>query len=541
MEAPEPQGAQPSQYLPSGPPDPLMFEGFEGINTMTLRPGVDDKEAAWLSNFMPLGPKRNLRTMWGLSAPLSTVAELGYPSATISFFEFVNIGTNPYCFLVLSNGALYVINTNTGVPKLIANPGTIFNPSQTTVGISQYGSSFVIIVSQQTNGYFIWDGTKFYFPGDVGPDGKTMPVGLGGTAVEIYTGRVWIAGGASIIFSAPGSITDFSSANGGGNFTSTDSFLRYSFVQLKQTNGFLYLIGDSSINYISGVQTSGSPTPITTFTNQNADPEVGTAWPGTVDVFSRNILFANPFGAQVSYGGAVTKISEKLDGVYNTTGPNFANLVPSAAKATIFGKKCWILLLPIIDPIINQQVNKLFLWNGKIWWAAEQEVSLTFIQYQEISSVLTAWGTDGKSIYQLFAQPSPSLTKTAQSKLWDAPGGYQFAKFVTRLWGIVKYYDSRNPSISVTIDDESGTNVSPGQISAVVGFSTWFNADGTLATWTTDLGVTSEWVGGGAYSLFAPQAVGQNGVLIGMTVQTQCADMALISVMMDAKIGPYRG
>jgi len=27
---------------------------------------------------------------------------------------------------------------------------------------------------------------------------------------------------------------------------------------LKQTNGFLYLIGDSSINYISGVQTSGT-------------------------------------------------------------------------------------------------------------------------------------------------------------------------------------------------------------------------------------------------------------------------------------------
>ena len=245
----------------------------------------------------------------------------------------------------------------------------------------------------------------------------------------------------------------FHPVNGGGNFTSSDSFLRVAYINLKQTNGFLYLIGDSSVNYISGVQTSGSP-PITTFTNQNADPEVGSPWPGTVDVFSRNILFANAFGVHVSYGGAVTKISDMLDGVYNTV-PNFGNITPSAGKAIIFGKKCWVLLLPIIDPVKGQQVNKLFLWNGKtLWWTSEQDVPLIFINFQEINSILTCYGTNGASVWELFSQPSIAFTKTAQTKLWDKPGGYQFTKFVTRLWGIVKYYIPLSPTVNISLDNE---------------------------------------------------------------------------------------
>jgi len=458
IEAPQIQGDQPTTYTPAGPPDPLMFEDFEGINTATLRPGVDDKQAAWLDGFMPLGPRRNLRTMYGVSTALYTA-----PGAlTVAFFDFGNIGVTPYSILVQSDGSIVAINTVTSVANTIAAAGTIQNPSRVNVGFAQYGSKYILIVAKQTNGYFIWDGTTFFVPGGPLPPGTsytpnggslvtTMPLGISGTAIEIYTGRVWIANGPTITFSAPGSVVDFSSADGGGNFTSSDSFLRVGFTQLKQTNGFLYLIADSSVNYISGVQTSGA-TPITTFTNQNADPEAGTSWPAAVDVFNRDILFANAFGAQVSYGGAVTKISEMLDGVYNTV-TNFGNISPSAAKAIVFGKKIWILLLPIIDPVTGQQVNKLLMWNGKQWWASVQDVNLVYIQFQEINSVLTAWGTDGKSVYQLFARPSVNFTKIAQTKLWDKPGGYQFTKFVNRLWGIVRYYSPLSPAITVSIDN----------------------------------------------------------------------------------------
>jgi hypothetical protein len=537
IEAPEPQADQPSQYLPAGPPEPLIFEEFEGIDTATLRPGVDDKKAAWLDGFMPLA-RRNLRTMYGL-APF-----IYRPNSPlrVAFFDFANFGTIPIMVVVLSDGSIVQIFVPTGSVTQMAAAGTIQNPSRENVGVAQYGSKYVLIVAKQTNGYFLWDGTTFFGAGASVPGVGTMPAGIGGTAIEIYTGRVWIANGPVITFSAPGSVIDFSSAGGGGNFTSSDSFLRVGFTQLKQTNGFLYLIADSSINYISGVQTSGSP-PVTTFTNQNADPEVGTPWPATVDVFGRNILFANAFGAHVSYGGTVTKISEPLDGVYNTV-PNFGNITPSAAKAIVFGKKVWVLLLPIIDPVKGQQVNKLLLTRdpvGKIWWATEQDVQLSYIQYQEINSVLTAWGTDGTKIYQLFAQPSVAFTKTAQTKLWDKPGGYQLLKWVTRLWGIVKYYSPLSPTINISIDNELNSNGNA--VASVPNLAIWLTASNAVSTWLTATSAVSTWVAGGgtAYSVIPPTAVAQQGVLTGFTITTNAADMAIVSVMIQDTIAGNRG
>ena len=410
------------------------------------------------------------------------------------------------------------------------------------MGLTQYGSKYVLIVANQANGYFLWDGTTFYHNGQSVPGAGTMPSAIQGTAIEIYAGRVWIANGATITFSAPGSVTDFSSGSGGGNFTSSDSFLRVAFIQLKQTNGFLYLIGDSSVNYISGVQTSGSP-PVTTFTNQNSDPEVGSPWPASVDVFSRNILFANAFGAHVSYGGAVTKISEPLDGVYNTVA-NFGNITPSAGKAIIFGKKCWILLLPIVDPVKGQQVNKLLLMRepvGKVWWASEQDVPLLYIQHQEINSVLTCYGTDGSSIYALFSTPSIAFTKTAQTKLWDKPGGYQFTKFVTRLWGIVKYYSTLSPSLNISLDNEVNSVVVAATTTPNI--STWVTVLGALSTWVTAGNLPSTWLSGGgtSYSVLPPTAVAQQGILTGFTVTTNAADMAIVSMMIHNEIAGYRG
>lgn len=533
IEAQQPQSESPTTYTPAGPADPLIFEAFEGVNTATLRPGVDDKQAAWLDGFMPLGPGRNLRTMYGLSTALYTASG----TLSVAFFDFGNIGSTPIMVTIQTDGSIQQVNTTTGVVQPMAVAGTIQNPSRTSVGFAQYGSQYILIVSKQTNGYFIWDGTNFFRPGNSFAGG-VVPLGISGTAIEIYAGRVWIANGPTITFSAPGSIIDFSTGSGGGNFTSSDSFLRVGFTQLKQTNGFLYLVADSSINYISGVQTSGSP-PVTTFTNQNADPEVGTPWPSTVDVFNRNILFANAFGAHVSYGGAVTKISEMLDGVYNTV-TNFGNIVPSAAKAIVFGKKIWILLLPIIDPITGQQVNKLLMWNGKQWWATQQDVSLTYIQFQEINSILTAWGTDGKSIYQLFAQPSVNFTKTFQSKLWDKPGGYQFTKFVTRLWGIVQYYSNLSPTLNIALDNE---NSSTPNVAAVIPTGVqWVNNSGEVVQWVNNSNQVVQWLANGVtYSVFSPDAVAQQGVLTGFTGTTNAADMAIVSIMIQDSIAGYRG
>lgn len=598
VKPPAQQEANP--YIPKGPPEPLVFEAFEGINTQTTRPGVDDKQMSWCDGWMPIAP-RKLRTLYGVGDPM-----IFSDNEVILFFAFANIGSTPYCIVVHNDGSIHAVNTTTYVQSEIAATGTITSASRLNVGISQYGSRYVMIVASQTNGYFLWDGTTFYKPGSLAPPvtitnggsgyvtaptvaasggagsgatfvatvsggvvtgvtitnpgtgyvaGNTvtlgfsggggsaaaatitlMPFAIAGTTIEVYAGRVWIANGATITFSAPGSIVDFSTASGGGNFTSSDSFLRVRYVQLLQTNGFLYLIADSSINYISGVQTSGTPA-TTTFTNQNADPEVGTPWPSTVNTFGRNILFANAFGAHVSYGAAVNKISDMLDGIYNTV-DNFGGLIPSAAKAIIFGKRVWMLLLPIIDPISGQQVNKIFMWDGKRWWSSPQEVAINYIQYQEIDSVITAWGSTNTAIYPLFQQPTVAFDKVVQSKLWDKAGGYMFMHTNNRLWGMAQYYSIDLPTLDITIDNEnSGAEQA---VTLTPTALTWTNNLGNPITWTNSLGEELLWFTAGGITVMPPQSIGQAGVLQGMTITTRAADMALISMAMDSQIAGTR-
>jgi hypothetical protein len=594
-----PPDEQENPYIPPGPPEPLTFEVFAGINTATTRPGVDERQMWWCDGFMPIGPQY-LRTLYGVGDSIFN------PALPIVFFDFANIGATPYAICIISNGSVFAVNTETAASTLIGS-GIVASPSRETVGITSWGSDFVIIVSDQPNGYFVWNGLVLAFAGTLSPlltitnvgsgytsapsvsasggtgSGATfvatiesgsviditvtnpgvgytegdvvtinisggggsgaaastvlMPFGVRGTAVEVYAGRVWIADGSTITFSAPGTFSVFATGSGGGSFTSTDSFLRVRYTALKQTNGFLYLIADSSINYISGVQTTGSP-PTTTFTNQNADPEVGTPWSTTVDVFGRNIIFANAFGAHVSYGAAVTKISAELDGIFNSVA-DFGGFTPSAAKAIIFGKKVWMVLIPIIDPISGQQVNKLFLWEGQKWWATSQDAALTYIQHQEIDSVITAYGTDGLHLYPLFQRPSTAFTKTVQSKLWAKPG-YLLGKAATRLWGMVQYYSILAPTLNVDIDNE--TSAFPSALALGPLVVTWTTALGLTMTWTTATGDPMVWRASGTGILvIEPTAVSQQGALLGITATTSSADMAIISLAIDAKIVQYRG
>lgn len=534
-DAPAPPNQQESPWLPPGPP-PLIFDTFVGVDTQPSRPGVDDKWMAWCDGFFPFG-KNNLRTLPGVGPAIHT--ETGLTSV---WFDFANIGATPYMVVLHNDGSMHWTNTNTGSSSVMAPAGTIQNPGVNNIAITQWGSQFVLIVAKQTNSYFVWDGTTFYTAGQTvpGDGGGVVPTGISGNAIEIYQSRVWVANGATVSFSAPQSFVDFSTSSGGGSFTSTDSFLRVGFSSLKQTNGFLYLIGDSSINYISGVQTSAAVPPVTTFSNQNADPEIGTPWGNTVDVFSRNVVFANPFGAHISYGGAVSKISDAMDGVYNTV-PNFGGFIPSAGKAIIFGKKVWMVLLPIIDPVTGQQQNKLLMWNGReSWWTSLQDVNLTFIQHQEIDSVITCYGTDGTSIYPLFQKPSISFIKTVQSKLWDRPS-YIIEKTVSRLFGLVNYYSLLGANLDISVDSELGKSsqiyeVGPREMN-------WTTAGGQPMNWTTANGQPMTWLVSGnlGINLTAPTAVGQQGALAGITLTTHAADLSLVSLTLVDEIWGYRG
>jgi hypothetical protein len=348
-----------------------------------------------------------------------------------------------------------------------------------------------------------------------------MPYGVSGNAVETYSGHVWVVNKNLIQFSAPGSVSDFSTADGGGSQQSNSSYLKIGYTRLIQSNGFLFLIADSSIDYISGVQTSGM-SPTTTYTLQNASPTIGTPYPWSVILRGQDLIMANSLGIYVVAGSQPTKISQMLDGFWGTV-PNFGGLNLSSAHANIFSREVWMTLAEFVNPVTTATVTQPCMWDGgKRWFTSPQNMSMTYIASQEINSVFTTYGTNGTIVAPLFSVPSTNFTKTVQSKLWGEPGGAMITKMPDRFWAIADYYSVTSPAITATLD---AVQVDP--VSGTV--------NNTAVTYTL-AGPTAP-----LHYVTAPQAIGQQGVLIGMTIKTNCNDMALVSVLTDQKPAEYRG
>jgi hypothetical protein len=739
----------------------INFEVFETLNTKPPRPAIKDSEMAWCDGFMPFGPS-NLRTLPGVGDSIYTSPD----GVTITAFWFYNFGDSTYAAVLLSSGGMVQVDLSTGTRKSILSNGTIQSPDPHSTSVTQWNSKYLIVVSDQDNGFWAWDGDSRYGVGGVSPEtditnagqnytgtpsfhflttatvytpptfsvtiengfiteffvdspgsgfavddfvgvafigggsdttarasatinpntgpiidiettdaghdygigatvvltggggtgasavphlsgnadqsfvidsitvvkggtgyntaptvtisaahgtgwsgfarigygeitaisvdnagtgyksaptvtiqgngqGATaeaqinasgevtsitvtnggygytkalvtlsggndaaeasislMPFGVQGTTVETYDNRIWVGDTRKGYFTAPSTFTNFKPSDGAGVFQSNDSFQRVAYHSFRQTNGFLYLISDSSINYIGGVQatqdsTTGSTS--TVFNNLNVDPQIGTPWPSTVQLFSRNIVFANSFGIFVSYGGAVTKISTPLDGVYNTVvpaGSGSPSVFPSSAIASLFGIAVYMMLFPIVDPYTGQQINKLLMWDGRRWWTSNQDIALTYIASQEVNSILTAWGTDGSSLYPLFQTPSTGFQKVAQSKLWANPS-YWFTKTAPEIAGIVNFY-SVGGTVSVTLDNEnSGAGVSVNASSS--GSVIWYNNSNQIITWKNASNQTITW-GAPGLALIGPQSAGQAGVLMGLTITTNAEDLAILSV-----------
>lgn len=422
----------------------------------------------------------------------------------------------------------------------ITNAGTGYSsaPTVTASGGSGSGSSFNATVSggsvvdiEVTNpgsGYLDGEVITLGFAGGGGASAAAtimlMPFGLSGSAIETYQSRVWIANGPVITFSAPSSFVNFSTSAGGGSFESTDSFLRVQFTQILQSNGFLYPFGDSSINVISNVQTSGSPS-TTTFNNNNTDPQVGTPWPGSVQAFGRAIILGNNIGIYGLYGGAATKVSDLVDGVFTeVTQPVSGLNIPSGAVAQIYAVKCYLIVVDVVDPFTGEQSKKILGWTGKEWFLASQEVEVIRITTHEINSVLTAWGTDGTNIFALFQTPSDTLQKKFQTKLW-AGTGYIAWKQVLRLYEQIRDNSGGGFQVTVSIDTDEQTSAFAFDGSASIIFVN--NSGGVLQFQNNSLDDIDFTVSGSAINGGDASAYGK---LIGLSLTSQSEDFTVLNL-----------
>lgn len=256
---------------------------------------------------------------------------------------------------------------------------------------------------------------------------ELMPFIVSGAALETFQSRVWAVfpkakqGSTSrtdgtLITTDASSLTAFNTVT-----VNEQSILRSRYTGIKQANGYLYTFGDSSIDIISNVQTIGDPA-ITTFNVQNVEPQIGTIYRDTIQPLGRALYFANKNGVFRLLGGAVQRVSDKLNDVFETA--IFPDVDPTAATPIagtvyIHNNRYYVLLLTITDPFTALPRDVLLAYDEAEWYVLTQETSPTAIFTRVVEGDLQLYGTDGATLRRLFTTPS-ALEKIFVTKLYGA-------------------------------------------------------------------------------------------------------------------------
>lgn len=359
-----------------------------------------------------------------------------------------------------------------------------------------------------------------------------MPYGVSGSTLETYQQRVFIAypnemgnenNGGTFLVSAPESLSDFATSTGGDIFSNTDRFLRSQYTFLRQTANFLYAVADSSTSVISNVATSATTPATTTFSYQNADPQIGSSWRDSAQDFSNTILFGNTFGIYGIYGGSVRKISSDVDNIFNAAvlPPTSGALTPSSATANLYSRKHYLMLLTITDPFTNAARNVMLLWDQQSWFVASQSADLIYIGTQEVNSGITAWGTDGTSLYPLFQTASSTLVKKISTKQWGGDTSFM-VKMAHSLY--LQAMDVSTAQSGITFSSASIDGTGLALLTANSVTQQIISAPSISLSFNRTLEFLAPSPLGAMYALAAPQVP---GVALGVTLVSSSPDFVL--------------
>lgn len=412
----------------------ITLDQWMGMNLQASRTSVNNQESYWLENMFPVGPGQ-LRSAYGPSAPLYTAPS----GATILRIFFANITTqNPSGFMFLSNGNVDRVDLNS---HAVTNLGQIWQPVAPQYWAdlklwmpSQFGQTTGeeggVVIGSPAGLYAVDANDVVTAPGAQAPtwltngDATTMPTGLPGIyALEVYQQRLWVMGQTVISFSGPSNGANFSTAGGGGSFGFFGDRLTATYTDLQAAAGFLYVFGDSSTWSISGVQLAGQSTPIgeiytSQFQFQNVDPQIGQRFPRPVGMWEQYFTVWNAAGLYGLINNQMNWISERLTNLLATL--DVTPFMPTQCPAHIFGKK-WMLFNGSLLDADNNRRSLMIAWSGpqfNQFVVCSQNLNLTEINQHEMDSVITPYGTDGTSLYKLFAQPDTTLTKRIETKAY---------------------------------------------------------------------------------------------------------------------------
>ena len=319
----------------------LILKKFKGVNTQPSREAIGQDEFSWLENYMPIGDA----FIQAVPAPGTATATV---TSAISLMHPATIGTVNYqiCFTAaggaqavnLSNGNVVTITaagTFQGTPAMdqwkserivmcdtasfYSWDGNLFyqSGSLATISVVVTGSGFTstpaVVVTGGTSGTtasatctlnsdgigvvnLVTVGSGYTtapaitFSGGGGSAATAtafiMPTGLNGTDVCVYSGRVWVANGRLISYTAPGTWYDVNPTDAAGNTTITEGLLRQAIYGLEALDNYLYIFADSSVIVIGDLKVTNS---ITTYSQTFLSSTTGSTLPATITAMERAV------------------------------------------------------------------------------------------------------------------------------------------------------------------------------------------------------------------------------------------------------------
>ena len=328
--------------------------------------------------------------------------------------------------------------------------------------------------------------------------------------IATFSGRVWIAAGRNVSYSAAGSYSDFTSVSA-GSLTLTDSTLHGNIVQLLSANNFLYIFGDDSINVFSDVRVTTQGT--TLFTNTNVSASVGSKLPHAIFPYFRSVLFMNDYGVYALVGSTTSKLSDGLDGLF----PNISFTEPVYAGQ--------VLLNNILCAAFNFKYNDQTFTNSerfiqavffeKKWFLTSQGNNLKYITSVPEGGRIVLYGVANNQLYSLYADDTAAITsriQTALLPLTDPIRTKQALKFG------VEATLTTGGEINVTVDSELGSS----PIYTLGNYVTWYNNSNVTIPWINNSSTVISWVFTNGYYLYKSDAQ-QWGKYLGLTQTSNSA------------------
>jgi hypothetical protein len=319
--------------------------------------------------------------------------------------------------------------------------------------------------------------------------------------ISSFSGRVWVAYGRTVAYSAAGSYSDFTSISA-GNILLTDSTLHGNIQQILSANNFLYIFGDDSINVFSDVRVTTAG--LTLFTNTNVSASVGSKRKDAIFPYFRSVLFLNDYGVYALVGSTTSKLSDALDGVFPTidftypitAGQVLVNSILCAAfnfKQSYYGG--------------SRYVQAVFF--EKKWFFTSQGDTLNYVTSVPVGGLITLYGTDSNALYKLYGNSTANTASTIQTALM--PMGDPIRDKQALKIGVEATLTTGG-TLSVTVDSESGSSPSY----TLVNYATWYNYLNQTIPWKNNSNTIIPWIGAG-YTLFKTDAE-QWGKYLGQTL-----------------------